>query len=64
MRAYTEGTGFDLQYVADNYPWADFGNGTVVDVGGLALPSVFLTAAGRWFSWICMHHTRNCFPET
>ncbi|TVY28476.1 O-methyltransferase [Lachnellula hyalina] len=34
MRAYTEGTGFDLQYVADNYPWADFGNGTVVDVGG------------------------------
>ncbi|TVY17141.1 O-methyltransferase bik3 [Lachnellula arida] len=34
MRAYTEGTGFDLQYIADNYPWADFENGTVVDVGG------------------------------
>ncbi|KAF4633506.1 hypothetical protein G7Y89_g4613 [Cudoniella acicularis] len=33
MKAFTEGTGFDLQYV-DNYPWKEIENGTVVDVGG------------------------------
>jgi hypothetical protein len=32
MKAYTEGTGFDLKYVVDNYPWENFPNGTVVDV--------------------------------
>lgn len=32
MKAYTEGTGFDLQYVVDNYPWKDFNNGLIVDV--------------------------------
>ncbi|KAI9646018.1 hypothetical protein NHQ30_005456 [Ciborinia camelliae] len=34
MKAFTEGTGFDMQYVVENYPWKDFGQGTVVDVGG------------------------------
>ncbi|KAF7879473.1 hypothetical protein EAF04_000669 [Stromatinia cepivora] len=34
MKAFTEGTGFDMQYVVDNYPWKDIGQGTVVDVGG------------------------------
>ncbi|CAG8977109.1 hypothetical protein HYALB_00011354 [Hymenoscyphus albidus] len=34
MKAYIEETGFDIQFVADNYPWKEFGNATVVDVGG------------------------------
>ncbi|TGO83675.1 hypothetical protein BPOR_0609g00050 [Botrytis porri] len=34
MKAWTEGTGYDLQYVIDNYSWQEVGNGTVVDVGG------------------------------
>lgn len=42
MRAYTEGTGFDVQYVADNYPWAGFENGTVVDVSNLSHSQVQL----------------------
>jgi hypothetical protein len=32
MKAFTDGTGFDLQYVAENYPWKDIGKGTIVDV--------------------------------
>ncbi|CAG8952635.1 hypothetical protein HYFRA_00009742 [Hymenoscyphus fraxineus] len=34
MKAYTEETGFNIQFVADNYPWKELGNATVVDVGG------------------------------
>ncbi|KAI0867360.1 S-adenosyl-L-methionine-dependent methyltransferase [Hypoxylon argillaceum] len=34
MRSFTQGTGFELRHVTDNVPWADFQNGTVVDVGG------------------------------
>ncbi|GAB1315686.1 6-hydroxytryprostatin B O-methyltransferase [Madurella fahalii] len=34
MRSFTEGTGFELSHVADNFPWGELGNGTVVDVGG------------------------------
>lgn len=32
MKAFTEGTGFDLKHVVDGYPWESLGNGTVVDV--------------------------------
>jgi hypothetical protein len=32
MKAFTEGTGYDLKYVIDNYPWEGLGSGTVVDV--------------------------------
>ncbi|KAK0609535.1 S-adenosyl-L-methionine-dependent methyltransferase [Bombardia bombarda] len=34
MRSFTEGTGFELSHVADNFPWGELGNATVVDVGG------------------------------
>ncbi|KAI0156804.1 S-adenosyl-L-methionine-dependent methyltransferase [Xylariaceae sp. FL1272] len=34
MKSFTQGTGFELHHVVDNVPWADFKNGTVVDVGG------------------------------
>ncbi|PQE06932.1 6-hydroxytryprostatin B O-methyltransferase protein [Rutstroemia sp. NJR-2017a WRK4] len=34
MKAFTEGTGYDLQYVVNNYPWEGLGSGTIVDVGG------------------------------
>ncbi|KAI2642063.1 S-adenosyl-L-methionine-dependent methyltransferase [Xylaria nigripes] len=34
MRSFTEGTGFELSHVADNFPWGDLKTGTVVDVGG------------------------------
>ncbi|KAI0381216.1 S-adenosyl-L-methionine-dependent methyltransferase [Hypomontagnella monticulosa] len=34
MRSFTEGTGFELSHVVDNFPWGDLGTGTVVDVGG------------------------------
>ncbi|KAK4041920.1 S-adenosyl-L-methionine-dependent methyltransferase [Parachaetomium inaequale] len=34
MRSFTEGTGFELSHVADNFPWGELRNGTVVDVGG------------------------------
>jgi hypothetical protein len=34
MRSFTEGTGFELSHVVDNFPWGELGNGTVVDVGG------------------------------
>ncbi|KAI1282907.1 S-adenosyl-L-methionine-dependent methyltransferase [Xylaria sp. FL0933] len=34
MRAFTEGTGFELSHVVDNFPWGDLKEGTVVDVGG------------------------------
>lgn len=33
MRCFTEGTGFELHHVTDNYPWGDIPDGgTVVDV--------------------------------
>jgi hypothetical protein len=32
MKAFTEGTGFDLQIVVDQYPWGDLKDGLVVDV--------------------------------
>lgn len=32
MRSFTEGTGFELSHVVDNFPWGDLGKGTVVDV--------------------------------
>ncbi|KAH7018391.1 O-methyltransferase-domain-containing protein [Microdochium trichocladiopsis] len=35
MRCFTEGTGFGLHHITDNYPWGDIADGgTVVDVGG------------------------------
>ncbi|RYO89405.1 hypothetical protein DL766_010432 [Monosporascus sp. MC13-8B] len=34
MRSFTEGTGFELSHIVDNFPWGELGNGTVVDVGG------------------------------
>ncbi|KAF7948289.1 uncharacterized protein EAE97_003700 [Botrytis byssoidea] len=33
MKAWIEGTGYDLQYVIDNYSRKEISNGTVVDVG-------------------------------
>lgn len=32
MRSFTEGTGFELSHIADNFPWETLGDGTVVDV--------------------------------
>lgn len=32
MRSFTEGTGFELSHVVDNFPWETLNNGTVVDV--------------------------------
>lgn len=33
MRSFTEGTGFELAHVVDNFPWGDLPtNGVVVDV--------------------------------
>ncbi|KAI0152986.1 S-adenosyl-L-methionine-dependent methyltransferase [Xylariaceae sp. FL1272] len=34
MRAYTQGTGFELHHVVENLPWDDYKKGTIVDVGG------------------------------
>ncbi|GAP82801.1 putative S-adenosyl-L-methionine-dependent methyltransferase [Rosellinia necatrix] len=34
MRAFTEGTGFELSHVVNNFPWGGLKDGTVVDVGG------------------------------
>ncbi|KAI0190559.1 S-adenosyl-L-methionine-dependent methyltransferase [Astrocystis sublimbata] len=34
MRSFTEGTGFELDHVVQNFPWGDLKGGTVVDVGG------------------------------
>ncbi|KAM7206072.1 S-adenosyl-L-methionine-dependent methyltransferase [Naviculisporaceae sp. PSN 640] len=35
MKSFTEGTGFELSHVVDNFPWGDLGkDGLVVDVGG------------------------------
>ncbi|KAI0972042.1 S-adenosyl-L-methionine-dependent methyltransferase [Xylaria arbuscula] len=34
MRAFTEGTGFELSHIVNNFPWGDLENGTIVDVGG------------------------------
>ncbi|KAI0900092.1 S-adenosyl-L-methionine-dependent methyltransferase [Annulohypoxylon nitens] len=34
MRSFTQGTGFELSHIVDNFPWRDIENGTVVDVGG------------------------------
>ncbi|KAI1499876.1 S-adenosyl-L-methionine-dependent methyltransferase [Biscogniauxia marginata] len=34
MRSYTEGTGYELDHIANNFPWGNLGDGTVVDVGG------------------------------
>ncbi|KAI8962773.1 S-adenosyl-L-methionine-dependent methyltransferase [Daldinia sp. FL1419] len=34
MRSFTEGTGFELSHIVDNFPWGDLGKGVVVDVGG------------------------------
>ncbi|KAK7995206.1 s-adenosyl-l-methionine-dependent methyltransferase [Apiospora arundinis] len=34
MRAFLEGTGYEVSHVVNGYPWADHGNGRVVDVGG------------------------------
>lgn len=32
MKAFTEGTPFDLKYVTDFYPWEQHNSGTFVDV--------------------------------
>lgn len=32
MRAFTNGSGFELRHIVDNFPWGNFHNGTVVDV--------------------------------
>ncbi|KAI9713788.1 MAG: hypothetical protein M1820_000518 [Bogoriella megaspora] len=34
MKAWTEGSGYDLKYLVESFPWQDIGDGTVVDVGG------------------------------
>ncbi|KAK4206754.1 S-adenosyl-L-methionine-dependent methyltransferase [Rhypophila decipiens] len=35
MRSFTEGTGFELSHVVDNFPWGDLPqDGVVVDIGG------------------------------
>ncbi|EMR68985.1 putative o- protein [Eutypa lata UCREL1] len=34
MRSFTNGSGFELRHIVDNFPWGNFHNGTVVDVGG------------------------------
>ncbi|KAI1427098.1 S-adenosyl-L-methionine-dependent methyltransferase [Xylaria sp. FL1777] len=34
MRSFTEGTGFELDHIVNNFPWGDLKEGTVVDVGG------------------------------
>ncbi|TRX96512.1 hypothetical protein FHL15_002784 [Xylaria flabelliformis] len=34
MRSFTEGTGFELDHIVNNFPWGDIKDGTVVDVGG------------------------------
>ncbi|KAI4595114.1 hypothetical protein KJ359_007089 [Pestalotiopsis sp. 9143b] len=34
MKGFTQGKSFDLKFVTDYYPWEQFGNGTLVDVGG------------------------------
>ena len=39
MKVYTEGTGYDLKHLVDNYPWSSIGEGTVVDVRHLLLES-------------------------
>jgi len=33
MRAFTEGPGFELKHVTDNFTWGELKNGIVVDVG-------------------------------
>ena len=33
MEILSEGEGWEDSYLVDNYPWGEFGNGTVVDVG-------------------------------
>lgn len=32
MRSFTEGTGFELDHIVDNFPWGDIKDGIVVDV--------------------------------
>lgn len=32
MRAFTEGTGFQLSHVVNNFPWGDLKEATIVDV--------------------------------
>ncbi len=32
MRAFTEGTGFELSHIVNNFPWGDLKEGTIVDV--------------------------------
>ena len=32
MASFEKGTGYDLKYLACNFPWDSLGNGTVVDV--------------------------------
>lgn len=34
MGSLTGGEGYEVDYVVDNYPWADLGEATVVDVSG------------------------------
>lgn len=34
MRSFTEGTGFELDHIVNNFSWGDLGKGVVVDVGG------------------------------
>ncbi|KAJ3570315.1 hypothetical protein NPX13_g5772 [Xylaria arbuscula] len=34
MRAFTEGTGFELSHIVESFSWDDLKNGIVVDVGG------------------------------
>jgi hypothetical protein len=35
MRSLTEGEGYEVEYIVDNYPWAELGEATVVDVSNV-----------------------------
>ena len=52
MRAFTEGTGFELSHIVNNFPWGDLKDGVVVDVSHLMsiyVRQVSITnAESRW----------------
>ena len=33
MKSFSEGVGYEVDFLAEHYPWGRIGEGTVVDVG-------------------------------
>ena len=69
MASFEKGTGYDLKYLVNNFPWESLSGGTVVDVSYSVDQNVAqwissLIRLGRWLEWLCKHSSCIFISET